>query len=90
MYMRQYIRRISDDLLEAYSRALGGVLIEGVKGCGKTASAKQYAKSTVEFQDEEKRDMYLALAKDHPSELLKGEKPRLFDEWQVAPKIWEP
>lgn len=86
--MKKYIKRISDDLLEANLRAFGGVLIEGVKGCGKTTSAKRMAKSTIEFQDEEKRDMYLAIARDHPSELLKGARPRLFDEWQDAPKIW--
>ena len=86
--MGKYINRISDAILEKYLRAFGGVLIEGVKGCGKTTSAKQIARSFIEFQDEEKREMYLALAKDHPSELLKGDRPRLFDEWQDAPTIW--
>lgn len=86
--MKTYVKRITDELLKTNLRAFGGVLIEGVKGCGKTTSAKQVAKSAIEFQDEEKREMYLALANDHPSELLKGERPRLFDEWQDAPKIW--
>ena len=86
--MEKYLHRITDELLNQNLRAFGGVLIEGVKGCGKTTSAKQIAKSSIEFQDEEQRESYLALAKDHPSELLKGERPRLFDEWQDAPKIW--
>ena len=86
--MEKYLHRITDELLKQNLRAFGGVLIEGVKGCGKTTSAKQIAKSSIEFQDEEQRESYLALAKDHPSELLKGERPRLFDEWQDAPKIW--
>ena len=69
-------------------RAFGGVLIEGVKGCGKTTTAKRYAKSVIEFQNEDERDNLLLIANNHPSDLLKGEKPILFDEWQDAPKIW--
>ena len=86
--MNQYINRITDKQIEQNLRAFGGVLIEGPRGCGKTTSAKQYAKSIVEFQDEENRESLLSLAADHPAELLKGERPRLFDEWQDAPKIW--
>lgn len=86
--MNKYIKRITDDLIEKNLRVFGGILIEGTKGCGKTTSAKQYAKSIVEFQDEENREALLSLAKDYPNELLKGERPRLFDEWQDAPKIW--
>ena len=86
--MKKYINRITDELLEKNLSAFGGVLIEGVKGCGKTTTAKKYAKSYVEFQDEEQRALLISLAENHPSELLVGEKPRLFDEWQDAPKIW--
>lgn len=86
--MMKYRKRIADEILNRKLKAFGGVLIDGVKGCGKTTTAKQQAKSYVEFQDEEKREMLLSLAADHPSELLKGDKPRLFDEWQDAPKIW--
>ena len=64
------------------------VIIIGLKGGGKTTTAKQKAKSFIEFQDEDKRENYLLIANTHPSELLKCEKPRLFDEWQDAPKIW--
>lgn len=86
--MIKYRKRIADEILNRKLKAFGGVLIDGVKGCGKTTTAKQQAKSYVEFQDEEKREMLLTLAADHPLELLKGDKPRLFDEWQDAPKIW--
>lgn len=86
--MNNYIKRITDKQIEQNLRVFGGILIEGPKGCGKTTSAKQYAKSVVEFQDENNRESLLSLAEDYPDELLKGEKPRLFDEWQDAPKIW--
>lgn len=85
---KYYRKRIVDDLLAQNLRAFGGVLIEGVKGCGKTTTAKQKSKSVVEFQNEDERDNLLLIANNHPSDLLKREKPILFDEWQDAPKIW--
>lgn len=84
----KYRKRIADKLLENNLKSFGGVLIEGVKGCGKTTTAKRMAKSVVEFEDEDVRDNLLEIAEVHPSDLLKGERPRLFDEWQDAPKIW--
>ncbi len=84
----EYKKRIIDDLLEMRLEAFGATLIVGPKGCGKTTSAKQKAKSFVEFQDEEQRENLLAVASTSPSHLLSGEKPRLFDEWQDAPKLW--
>lgn len=57
------------------------------EGCGKTTTAKQKAKSIIEFQDEDTRENILPVANTTPSKLLKGEKPILFDEWQDAPKI---
>lgn len=84
----QYRSRIADDLLAKKLDAFGGALIVGPKGCGKTTTAKQKAKSFVEFQDEDKRERYLSVANSMPSRLLIGAKPRLFDEWQDAPKIW--
>lgn len=83
-----YKKRIADDLLDLKLEAFGATLIVGPKGCGKTTTAKQKAKSIVEFQDEDLRDKYLSVANNVPSKLLIGEKPRLFDEWQDAPKIW--
>lgn len=84
----EYKKRIVDDLLDLKLESFGAVLIKGPKGCGKTTSAKQKAKSVVEFQDEEVRDNLLAVAETAPQKLLIGEKPRLFDEWQDAPKLW--
>jgi len=83
-----YKLRISDTTLKDRLEAFGGVLIVGPKGCGKTTTAKMHSKSFVEFQDEEIREQLLATANNAPSRLLIGEKPRLFDEWQDAPKIW--
>ena len=83
-----YRKRFADKILERKLNTFGAVLITGPKGCGKTTTAKQKAKSIIEFQDEDKRDAYLAVANNMPSKLLEGERPRLFDEWQDAPKIW--
>ena len=84
----EYKSRIIDNLLDLKLEAFGATLIKGPKGCGKTTSAKQKAKSFVEFQDEEVRENLLAVAEAAPKKLLIGEKPRLFDEWQDAPKLW--
>ena len=84
----QYLPRIIDEQLDLRMEAFGGVLIRGPKGCGKTTSAKQKAKTVIEFQDEEKRENLLRIANTAPSKLLGGSKPILFDEWQDAPKIW--
>ena len=83
-----YKNRIADDSLQFKMEAFGAVLIVGPKGCGKTTTAKQIAKSLIEFQDEDKREKLLSVANNAPSKLLLGEKPILFDEWQDAPKIW--
>ncbi len=83
-----YKARIIDSELDLKLESFGATLIVGPKGCGKTTSAKQKAKSIIEFQDEEQRENLLAVAKTAPSRLLIGDKPRLFDEWQDAPKLW--
>ncbi len=84
----EYKKRIIDAALDLKLESFGATLIIGPKGCGKTTSAKQKAKSVIEFQDEEQRDNLLAVANTAPSKLLIGAKPRLFDEWQDAPKLW--
>lgn len=85
---KKYINRITDSVLELKLEAFGATLIVGPKGCGKTTTGKHFAKSYIEFQDEDKRDRYLTVVENMPSKLLIGDKPRLFDEWQDAPKIW--
>ncbi len=84
----KYIARITDRELKDKLNVTGAVLIRGPKWCGKTTSAKQIAKSVVEMQNADLQDNYLELAKIKPSLLLEGEKPKLIDEWQLAPKLW--
>lgn len=84
----EYRKRIADNILREKMEAFGAIQIVGVKGCGKTTTAKQMAKSFIEMQDEDNRDNYLLIANTKPSDLLEGDKPRLIDEWQDAPKIW--
>lgn len=83
-----YKKRIADELLKIKLEAFGAALIVGPKGCGKTTTAKQLARTLIEFEDEDNRESLLKVAETMPSKLLKGEKPILFDEWQDAPKIW--
>jgi len=86
--MAQYRHRVVDSQFQLRMESMGATQIVGPKGCGKTTTAKQMANTVIEFQDEEKRDGYLQLAENHPSRLLSGKKPILFDEWQDAPRIW--
>ena len=83
-----YKKRIADSLLDFKLKTFDATLIVGPKECGKTTTAKQKAKTIIEFQDENLRDKYLAVANTMPSKLLEGSYPILIDEWQDAPKIW--
>ena len=87
--MKDYLRRIADDELSLRLEAFGAVQIKGPKWCGKTTTAEQQAKSVVKLQDPDKRDGYLATIRTKPSIILKGETPRLIDEWQDAPVLWD-
>lgn len=80
---------MADKQLKDNLEAFGAVLIEGPKWCGKTTTAKQQAKSILALQDPDTREGYLATAAIRPSLLLGGETPRLIDEWQVAPTLWD-
>ncbi|MDO5574840.1 MAG: DUF4143 domain-containing protein [bacterium] len=84
----EYIKRIVDDELNKRKEAFNALNIIGPKGCGKTRTAKERCSTVIEFQDEEKRDGYLAVAETSPKLFLKNSKPILFDEWQDAIKIW--
>lgn len=84
----EYKKRIIDDVLDLRMSAFGAVWLLGTKGCGKTTSARQKARTIVEFQDEERRENLLMIASTSPKKLLIGEKPILFDEWQDAPKLF--
>lgn len=85
----EYLTRVIDEELEYYLEAFGAVLITGPKWCGKTTSAEQKAKSVLKLQDPDKSLGYLITAETKPSLLLKGAKPRLIDEWQMAPILWD-
>ena len=84
-----YLRRTVDALLAEWLEAFGAILIEGPKWCGKTTTAEQVAKSVIKLQDPDMRDEYLATAAAKPSLLLIGDNPRLIDEWQDAPVLWD-
>ncbi len=86
---QQYRKRIADDILLRKLSGVGAVLVEGPKWCGKTTTCEQFAKSALYMADPDTRERNLALAATNIKELLKGETPRLIDEWQVAPKFWD-
>lgn len=85
----KYLSRIADGLLDLRLEAFGAVQITGPKWCGKTTTAERKAASVIKMQDPDRREGYLAAARTKPSLLLKGATPRLIDEWQVAPVIWD-
>ena len=87
--MENYINRIVDAELDLRLEAFGATLIVGPKWCGKTTTGEQKAKSVIRMQDPDMREGYLVTANTKPSLLLKGEKPRLIDEWQDAPVLWD-
>ena len=93
----KYLSRVADKMLQERAdkmlqerlETFGAVLIEGPKWTGKTTTAEQQAKSVIKLQDPDKAEEYLATAATKPSLLLKGERPKLIDEWQDAPMIWD-
>ena len=85
----RYFKRISDRLLLQRLESMGAVLIEGPKWCGKTTTAAQQAQSIIRLQDPDERGNYDVIAKNRPSLFLQGETPRLIDEWQDYPVIWD-
>lgn len=87
--MRTYKFRIADDLLEARLRRKGAVLIEGPKWCGKTTTAEQHAASILYMADPQKKKQNLQAAKMNAGSILNGAVPRLIDEWQIAPTLWD-
>jgi len=84
-----YLKRTADVLLDLHLETFGATLIEGPKWCGKTTTAGQKAKSTLKLQDPDTREALLATAAAKPSLLLQGDTPRLIDEWQDAPVLWD-
>ena len=87
--MEKYRKRIVDKLLEKKLKGKGAVLIQGAKWCGKTTTAEQISKSILYMAKPEDKSQNLILADINPSALLEGDTPRLIDEWQIAPKLWD-
>ncbi|MDR3188921.1 MAG: DUF4143 domain-containing protein [Prevotellaceae bacterium] len=85
----QYLPRVCDLELQAALERMGAVLIEGSKWCGKTSTASHFAKSTLFMQDPDSATSYRLLADTKPSLLLQGDNPRLIDEWQMSPVLWD-
>lgn len=87
--MIDYLPIVADTLLDRKLAYAGAVCIRGPKWCGKTSTAEQRAKSAVYLQDPDRLANNLLLAQTKPSLLLRGERPRLIDEWQDAPQLWD-
>ena len=87
--MEGYRARIVDEILRDELDAMGAVLIEGPKACGKTTTAEQAAGSVIYMDDPNKRDQYRQMVDTDISYILSGKTPRLIDEWQIATKIWD-
>lgn len=87
--MTDYKHRVADDILSRKLEGKGAVFIEGPKWCGKTTTAEQVAASVLYMDVPEKKQQNIAMAELNPSRLLAGNVPRLIDEWQLAPKLWD-
>ena len=87
--MIEYKKRIADELLKKKLKGKGAVLIQGPKWCGKTTTAEQISNSVLYMDNPEDKEQNISLADLQPSLLLTGATPRLIDEWQLAPKLWD-
>ena len=87
--MKNYKNRVFDSILRDALDAKGAVLIEGAKWCGKTTAAEQIAKSVIYLNNPKLRDQYFMTAQTNPQRLLEGDNPRLIDDWQTAPELWD-
>lgn len=85
----QYLPRIYDAVLRKRVASKGAVLVEGAKWCGKTTTSEQLANSVLYMADPAARSQNMLLADAQPDFLLEGETPRLIDEWQIAPRLWD-
>lgn len=87
--MKKYMPRIVDSIIKNKLEYMGAIVIEGPKWCGKSTTAKQFCNSLIELQNPDKKIQYDNISNTKPSLFLEGEKPRLFDEWQMYPVIWD-
>lgn len=87
--MSKYKQRVIDVLLERKLKGKGAVLIQGAKWCGKTTTAEQKAKSILYMDDPQRKSQNIKMAEVNMQRILQGDTPRLIDEWQLAPQIWD-
>lgn len=89
MKAKNYKPRIADGMLERHLKSMGAVLIQGPKWCGKTTTAERHSNSILYMDDADRMRQNMELAEISPRALLNGEAPRLIDEWQLAPQLWD-
>ena len=87
--MTNYKPRVIDDAIKKRLNNKGAILVEGAKWCGKTTTCEQHAASVLYMSDPDRVKQNLQLADISPRSLLQGKTPRLIDEWQLAPKLWD-
>ena len=87
--VRKYRKRIADGILKRKLEGKGAILIEGPKWSGKTTTAEQIAASILYMDDPAKKEQNIAMSELNARRLLQGDTPRLIDEWQLAPKLWD-
>ncbi len=85
----KYLPRIVDKEIDELMEIMGAILIEGCKWCGKSTTGLYHAKSVIEFQNPDRKQEYDNIRNIKPSLFLNGEKPRMFDEWQMYPVVWD-
>ena len=87
--MKDYRNRILDEILAEKLESAGAVLVEGPKWCGKTTTSEQIAKSVFYMAEPKKKEQNVLYARIQPGKILNGANPRLIDEWQIAPVLWD-
>ena len=87
--MINYLKRTVDKQLALKLRAFGAVNIVGPKWCGKTTTAEQVSRSAIRLQKDPDKEALIRTAEINPAALLDGDQPRLIDEWQDAPNLWD-
>ena len=87
--MNTYKPRVVDSILQDLLEAVGGVLVQGAKWCGKTTTAAAHAQSVLYMDDPDSKEQNLRLAQTNAKRLLEGKTPRLIDEWELAPELWD-
>ena len=86
---KKYRNRVLDEILSERLESSGAVVLEGAKWCGKTTTCERQAKSFIYLSDPKYRGQYLRIAETEIDQLLEGATPRLIDEWQDIPELWD-